>query len=429
MNSRTTTRISQTWFASQTGPMACSTARRCASAARAGRQQVPDAAAEVGARRTGSKTQRRADDAGQRELSRHGLRARPIGAGSSGARRRPRSGAPEQIDHGHPEQQVDEREQPERRRQVREGVTASAVRIRPRTIHGCRPHSVTSQPASIATNPSGPSSANASSQRRPSGSRLRGAAPPPRRRPPPAPSRCRSPTMIWNARADRARAATRRAGTPRGPPRSRRDRRTRGSRAPTGISIAPRNSPVSTSGNAADVQRGAALAVRKCASTAASFSGCATATCFAERSPESGCTSAVTHATGSASASALRCSVRAGSRSRMTPRDAHHRQRRRLVAGEQHVHHLVRPRRAPHRRHRIAAPRPGRRPVHERVDQRHEDRRRRAADRHRDAGDEVQARRDAVAAVEVDAEEDRLGEEREPLERERQPDRLAERRP
>ena len=42
---------------------------------------------------------------------------------------------------------------------------------------------------------------------------------------------------------------------------------------------------------------------------------------------------------------------------------------------------------------------------------------------------EVHARRHLAAPVEIDAEEDRLGEEREALERERQPDRFAEARP
>ena len=42
-------------------------------------------------------------------------------------------------------------------------VTASAVRIAPRTIQGWRPHSVTSQPDSSATRPSGP---DATSRRR-----------------------------------------------------------------------------------------------------------------------------------------------------------------------------------------------------------------------------------------------------------------------
>ena len=89
------------------------------------------------------------------------------------------------------------------------------------------------------------------------------------------------------------------------------------------------------------------------------------------------------------------------------------------------MHDLVRPRRAPHRGDRIGVARA--RPVHERVDQRHEERRRGAADRDHDARRQVQPRRHPAAAVEIDAEEDRLGEEREPLQRERQPDRFAER--
>ena len=56
--------------------------------------------------------------------------------------------------------------------------------------------------------------------------------------------------------------------------------------------------------------------------------------------------------------------------------------------------------------------------VHPGVGDDHEDARERAADRHRHAGDQVRPRRDAVPAVEIDAEEDRLGEEREALERE-----------
>ena len=46
----------------------------------------------------------------------------------------------------------------------------------------------------------------------------------------------------------------------------------------------------------------------------------------------------------------------------------------------------------------------------------------RAAHRDEDAGQQVRPRRDPVPAVEVDAEEDRLGEEGEPLERERHAD-------
>ena len=49
VNSSTTTRISQTWFASQIGPMACGDELALPLGARAAREQVPDAAAEVGA--------------------------------------------------------------------------------------------------------------------------------------------------------------------------------------------------------------------------------------------------------------------------------------------------------------------------------------------------------------------------------------------
>ena len=91
------------------------------------------------------------------------------------ARRRPRSGA-QQVDHGRPQQQIDDREQPERRPLVREVVTASAVRSS--AAHDPRlPPPLGDQPSRLQRDdPSGPSSANASSQRRPSGSRRRRSA-------------------------------------------------------------------------------------------------------------------------------------------------------------------------------------------------------------------------------------------------------------
>ena len=50
VHSTTSTKISQTWLASQTGPIACSITRALAGAAAgAAREQVPDAGAEVGA--------------------------------------------------------------------------------------------------------------------------------------------------------------------------------------------------------------------------------------------------------------------------------------------------------------------------------------------------------------------------------------------
>jgi hypothetical protein len=103
--------------------------------------------------------------------------------------------------------------------------------------------------------------------------------------------------------------------------------------------------------------------------------------------------------------------------------DGDHRPRGRLVTGDEDVDDLVRPGRAPHRVQRIDAPGP----VHERVHQRDEGRRRGPADRNRDAGREVHAGRDLAAPIEVDAEEDRLREERITLEREGDPDRFAER--
>ena len=44
----TMTKISQTWFASQIGPMAWAIACRCSPARGPLRQQIPDAAAEIG---------------------------------------------------------------------------------------------------------------------------------------------------------------------------------------------------------------------------------------------------------------------------------------------------------------------------------------------------------------------------------------------
>jgi hypothetical protein len=110
---------------------------------------------------------------------------------------------------------------------------------------------------------------------------------------------------------------------------------------------------------------------------------------------------------------------------------ARHREGRGLVAGDQHVQRLGRPRRAPHRGAGIdvgEASTGEREPgglVHPGVDERDEERGGRAAHRDHHAGEQVHAARDAAAAVEVDAEEDGLGEEGVTLERERQPDRLA----
>src|SRR5881397_528239 len=60
--------------------------------------------------------------------------------------------------------------------------------------------------------------------------------------------------------------------------------------------------------------------------------------------------------------------------------------------------------------------------VHPRIRDDDEDSGSRAAQRDDAAGGEVGRPRDQVPTVQVDAEEDRLGEEREPFERERHPD-------
>ena len=79
------------------------------------------------------------------------------------------------------------------------GVTASLVRITPLMIHGCRPTSVTTHPASIAMNPMGQHTAIARNSHLPT--------PPPRRRArhvaiphhaPTASMNIPNPTITWN---------------------------------------------------------------------------------------------------------------------------------------------------------------------------------------------------------------------------------------
>ncbi len=65
--------------------------------------------------------------------------------------------------------------------------------------------------------------------------------------------------------------------------------------------------------------------------------------------------------------------------------------------------------------------------VHPRVDRQHEQRAGHPREHDRKPAEEVRARRHAVPAVDVDPDEDRLDEEREPLEREAQPEDRAER--
>ena len=215
------------------------------------------------------------------------------------------------------------------------GVTASARAHHPAHDPRLAPP-LGDQPARLERRRSraGPSATTASNQRRPRAAAA--AAQRERREPTSAASaiaRARADHHLERECASRRPAASRRAETPPARSRARRNRRTRGTTGRPGSPSAPRNSAGLQVGTAADAQRRARASVCKCASSAASFSGCATARCLAERSPDIGCTSAVTHAIGSASASALRCSVRVGSRSSMSRVDRRHRQRGRLVAG------------------------------------------------------------------------------------------------
>src|SRR3954447_11353182 len=102
------------------------------------------------------------------------------------------------------------------------------------------------------------------------------------------------------------------------------------------------------------------------------------------------------------------------------------------VAGEVHVDQLV-----PHVGVEQCLPRPrvdhapadereALRRVHPAVDRDHVERAREPAEHHGDAGPEVRAPREAVPAVDVDGDEDRLDEERDALQREADPEDLAE---
>ena len=101
--------------------------------------------------------------------------------------------------------------------------------------------------------------------------------------------------------------------------------------------------------------------------------------------------------------------------------DAGHDEARGRVGRERHMQGLGERGRVEHRRDRVDVDRPavyevkaGRR-VHPGIGDHHEDARQPAAHRHEPAGREMGTRRDAIPAVEVDAEEDRFGEEGEPL--------------
>ncbi len=79
------------------------------------------------------------------------------------------------------------------------GVTASDVRRIPFTTQGCRPTSVTIQPASTATSPSGPTNPSHRRKRRPVGSALRRHPRNPATTAVPA-SVMPAPTITWKAR-------------------------------------------------------------------------------------------------------------------------------------------------------------------------------------------------------------------------------------
>ena len=64
-NSMTTTTMSQTWFASQIGPIAFEMSVRCLSRRGPGREQIPHAAAEVRAAEQHVRVQRDDDDPGR----------------------------------------------------------------------------------------------------------------------------------------------------------------------------------------------------------------------------------------------------------------------------------------------------------------------------------------------------------------------------
>ena len=166
------------------------------------------------------------------------------------------------------------------------------------------------------------------------------------------------------------------------------------------------------------MRSGAPRIVSHCPSSAASFTGCVTATTRALTSPEIGWSTAAGPPTQSASASARRWNAGAAPRSSIQawmPGDG---DARRRVRREQHVQRLLERGGTAHRgdgidareRARRIEREPDRR-VHPRVDEHDEHGRRRAARRHDDAGREMRARTDALPAVQVDAEEDRLEEE------------------
>ena len=304
------------------------------------------------------------------------------------------------------------------------GVTASAVRITPRIIHGCRPHSVTSQPASSARKPSGPAATTA----------VRSAAPwgPAR-----APGEHRADQRDEREQRSRARPWRRRRGGRAGcrrPVVARERRRAPSppragswkarSESPYGISSAKCVSPRLRVGECRPRAAARRARVSKCPSIAASFTGCVSATCRAERSPESGCRSAATPP------SAARCRAPRGGR-----RSAGARRRKKAwmpatakpVAGtgEEHVQ---RPRATSRAgtwpraaSHVPGAPAARRKPAGlfiqalASVTKKAETAPLSATI---DAGCEVEPRRDALPTVEVDAEEDGLGEEGEALQRE-----------
>ena len=217
----------------------------------------------------------------------------------------------QQVDDRDAEEDVDDREQPERRRLV--GKVGHRVGGAHQPVHDPRlPSPLGDQPAGLEAD----EAERARARRTPATSAARRAS---RRRRSAATSDRERGQRHRAAGADHhlergahapAPAASRRAGTRPARSPSRRSRRTPGTTARPGSASRRGTRPCRDR----ERRRRAAPRARpvcRCASAAASFSGCATARCLAERSPDSGCTSAVRQAIGSASASALRCSVRA----------------------------------------------------------------------------------------------------------------------
>ena len=204
VNRMTTTRISQTWFASQIGPIAASTARRCAAAPRAASPADPRRRRRSPPRRTGSRGRARRRSrpraAGQAPSPRPSVGAGRPGLRAASARQ---DLLREQVDHRHGEEDVDDREQPERRRLVGEGGDRVGRAHQP--AHDPRlPPPLGDQPA----RPRGDEPERAQHDERqqpapPVRQAAAGAGRPRRSRARPAPSRVPAPTITWNARAHR----------------------------------------------------------------------------------------------------------------------------------------------------------------------------------------------------------------------------------